>query len=93
MCVCYNSVLGLRGELTYNIKQSKGPEEAAIIVTTATATQHNLNTVVGFDTKMTVHCIAHPTHHRNSTETLRSLMLARACGVPAVVVGAVDCWQ
>ena len=38
------------------------------IVTTPTRTQHNLNTVVGFDTKMTVQT---PPHHHPTPRSLR----------------------
>ena len=42
-----------------------------------TQPQHNINTVVGMDTKMTVATIQppHPTHHTNSTLAFRSLRL------------------
>ena len=34
--------------------------KVGIIVTTPTTTQHNLNTVVGLDTKMPLHITNHP---------------------------------
>ena len=47
-----------------------------IIVTIPTTTQHNHNTVVGLDVKMTVPTTSpFPTHHRNSTVVFRSLRL------------------
>ena len=36
-------------------------------------TQHNLNTVVGLDMKMTVQTLPHPSHNTNSTAALVSL--------------------
>ena len=37
--------------------------------------RHNLNTVVGLDMKFALQTPSYPTHHRNSTETFRSLRL------------------
>ena len=44
-------------------------------VTTPTTTQHNLNTEVGLDTKITLHISPTPTHHRNLAVAFRSIRL------------------